>query len=243
MLLFITHRQMLRNTPRVEGIIAMPHTDSLPVVTTHRMVPPSAKGWVRDIRVRWALNEAGMAHTIEPLAHEAVRDAGFAARQPFHQMPCYRDDVVDLFESGAIVLHIARSSPALMPIDPAGAARTTAWMFAALNSIEPWTTQLVEVDLFHKDKPWAAERRGELVTKVDKRLGQLAAYLDDKPYLETDFSAGDLLMADVLRALGEDAVLARHANLAAYRARCLARPGYVAAYRGQIELYGDGGTA
>ena len=209
----------------------------VPVVSTHAMVPPFAQGWVRDIRVRWALNEAGMSHEIEPFDFPTVQSEAFGARQPFHQMPCYRDGTVDMFESGAIVLHIARQSPALLPPDPAGEARAIAWIFAALNSVEPLTAQLVEIDMFHKDKGWAAERRGELVESVDKRLAHLATWLGKKDYLEGEFTAGDLLMADVLRAIAQTELLDTHANLAAYLARCLARPAFQQAYGDQKAMY------
>ena len=209
------------------------------IVSTHAIVPRFAQGWVRDIRVRWALNEVGLGYEIEPEDFRSVQSAAFGERQPFHQMPVYSDGSVELFESGAIVLHIARQNAGLLPSDPAGEARAIMWMFAALNSVEPLSTQLVELDLFHKDKSWAVARRAELVESVGKRLTHLATWLGDKDYLEGEFTAGDLLMADVLRALAQTGLLDTHANLAAYLARCLARPAFQKAYNDQMTMYGN----
>lgn len=208
------------------------------IITTHAIVPPFARGFVRDLRVRWALNEAGLDYRINGADYPTVQSDAFGARQPFHQMPCYSDGEVELFESGAIVLHIARQSEALMPTDTAAAARTTAWMFAALNSVEPWTAQLGDLEFFHKKKPWADARRPELVEMVVKRLHQIAASLGDKDWLEGRFSAGDLLMADVLRVLGKAWPLDGHPVIAAYVERATARPAFRDAMAGQMEMYG-----
>jgi len=204
-------------------------------ITTFRWVPPFARGHVRDIRARWAFEETGIAYRVDLV--ESAKTPEHRAFQPFGQMPTYRDDTVALFESGAIVLHIARQAPGLLPSDPAGQARAEQWVIAALNSIEPFANDLVMVDLFQADKPWSAARRPAVVEALRARLGDLAEALDDKPFLDGVFSAGDLIMACVLRIVPRDEILSGYPTLLAYLDRCTARPAFQKALADQLTLY------
>ena len=200
-------------------------------VTAFRWVPPFAQGFVRDLRIRWALEEAGLPYEAVLIDHQARNSPDYRQWQPFGQVPAYRDKEVELFESGAAVLHLARKSQALSPQDEAGLARTTAWVIAALNSIEPWSLTYVHI----KD----ARPHVEPVLKM--RLGQLSEWLGDKEYLEGRFTAGDLIMATVLREIshGNAEVLAAWANLVAYRDRCLRRPAFARALEAQLQVFRD----
>jgi len=152
-------------------------------------------------------------------------------------VPAVEENGTRLFESGAIVLSIARRSTVLMPADPDGRARTEAWMFAALNSVEPAFANLAEIDVFHPGERWAAERRPGAVAAVERKLTLLAAWLGERPYLEDVFSAGDLLMATVLRILDHTDLVAQHPNLRAYRDRCTDRPAFQKALADQLESF------
>lgn len=213
----------------------MPVVAESPIeIVTFDWVPNFARSYVRDYRVRWALEEAGLGYRTDPIS-ALHRPTGYFAEQPFGQVPAYREGDVRMFESGAIVLHIAERSEALLPQEPAARARALCWMFAAMNSIEPMLLELTNVDLFARDEAWAELRRPSLVVTIDKRLGQLAAAVGDRAYLEGPFTAGDLLMASALRALDHTDLLEAHPALAAYQRRCLARPAFAAAIAAQLE--------
>jgi glutathione S-transferase len=213
----------------------MPIDPESPIeIVTFDWVPDFARSYVRDFRVRWALEEAGLGYRTDPIS-AVHRPPAYFAEQPFGQVPAYREGDVRMFESGAIVLHIAERSEALLPSDPAARARALCWMFAAMNSIEPMLLELTNVDLFAREEEWAKLRRPSLVATIDKRLGQLAAALGDRDYLEGRFTAGDLLMASALRALDHTDLLAAPPALAAYQQRCLARPAFAAAIAAQLE--------
>jgi glutathione S-transferase len=197
-----------------------------PLVSAFRWVPAFARGQVRDLRVRWALEEAGrpyLTHLLEP-GEQAQPD--YRALQPFGQVPAYREGGIALFESGAIVLHIAETSDALMPESPEGRARARVWLLAALNSVETVVQQLGEIDAFHAQEAWAQARRPAVAERVRKRLGELADALGDKDYLEGEFTVGDLMMASVLRIIDNTDLVAGEPRLAAYLARCMARPAF-----------------
>lgn len=205
-----------------------------PTVTAYAWVPDFAKGQVRDLRVRWALEEAGLAYEAD-LLMPGPRDAADLQHQPFGQVPAFRDGEIDIFESGAIVLHIAERSPALMPSDPVARARTITWMFAALNTMEPPIQNLGEIDFFHAGQEWAKARRPALVTWVEKRAAELAARLGDNPYLDSDrFTAGDLLMASVLRIIDQTDLIRSQPKLDAYLDRCTSRPAFQKAMAAQL---------
>ncbi|WP_242137774.1 glutathione S-transferase family protein [Sphingomonas sp. TREG-RG-20F-R18-01] len=207
----------------------------IPSITTFRWVPPFARGHVRDIRARWAFEETGVAYHVDLV--ESAKTPEHRAFQPFGQVPTYRDDRVELFESGAIVLHIARQAPGLLPADPPGRARAEQWVIAALNSVEPFVTDLVTVDLFQADKPWSSTRRPAVVEALRARLGDLATALGDKTFLDDAFSAGDLIMACVLRSVPRNEILAAYPTLLAYLDRCTARPAFRKALADRLALY------
>lgn len=204
------------------------------IVSAYDWVPDFARGHVRDLRVRWALEEAGIPHAVRLLDVRAERPADYLDEQPFGQVPALRDGDLRIFESGAIVLHIGERSDALLPADPAGRARAQSWVVAALNSIEPITQQLAELDFFHKDEPWVGQRRPQVLEQATKRLQQLAAYLGDREWLEGRFTVGDLMMVAVLRIFEGQPTLDAHPVLARYVARGMARPAFQRALAAQL---------
>lgn len=206
-------------------------------VSAFRWVPPFVQGLVRDLRVRWALEEAGIAYEEHLIDQTDQRSASYRRRQPFGQVPAFEEDGLVLFESGAIVLHLAERSEALMPRDPAGRARTQAWMFAALNSIEPALAGLAEIDLLHAGQEWAKLRRPSALEHAKARLAALSDWLGDREHLEDRFTAGDLLMTTVLRLLRHGDMLAETPNLEAYRRRCEARPAFARALAAQMRTF------
>lgn len=207
-------------------------------LTAFRWVPPFAQGYVRDLRIRWALEEAGLPYEVVLVDGEALASDHHRQWQPFGQVPAYRDDEVEMFESGAIVLHLAAKSEALAPRDPAGAARVATWVVAALNSIEPYAQDLVQLDAFHAGEAWIEERRPQARAMLDRRLEALSVWLGQKDYLEGDaFTAGDLMMTAVLRELVDCGALEAFPNLDAYRVRCEARPAFARAMEGQMRTF------
>jgi glutathione S-transferase len=206
-------------------------------ISAFKWVPDFAHGQVRDLRVRWALEEAGLPYHAHLIGAEDQNTQGYRALQPFGQVPAFEDGDVKLFESGAIVMHIAETSDALMPRDASGRARARTWMFAALSTIEPHVQQLALIDLFNADKEWAKEHRPAVVDMVKKRLGELSAWMKERDYLEGRFTGGDLLMVTVLRGLRQTALLKEYPVLDAYRERCEARPGFARALAAQMEPF------
>jgi len=179
--------------------------------------------------------EADIPYTVRKLNAATDRPADYFEEQPFGQVPSYRDGNISLFESGAIVLHIGRDCEALLPPEGAARTRATAWLIAALNSVEPFVMQLTTIDVFCAGESWAKERRPAVVEIIGKRLSRLADALGDKSYLDGDaFTAGDLMMTSVLRSLDGKDLIERHPNLVAYKARCLARPAFKAALAAQL---------
>jgi glutathione S-transferase len=202
------------------------------VVSAYNWVPDIARGKVRDLRARWALEEVGLPYATEAVLHQDK--SAYLAKQPFGQVPAYDDGEVALFESGAIVLHIAEGQPALMPGDPQGRARAISWMFCALNTLEIPISFLAELNVFSAGQAWTEGARPRAEGWVRQRLAQLSTRLGDNAYLDGErFTAGDLLVADVLRNVPE-AMLAEHRNLADYLARCTARPAFQKAMAAQL---------
>lgn len=207
-------------------------------VTAYEWVPGVAQGFVKDLRVRWALEEAGLPYTERLISLEQKLEAAHLARQPFAQVPVYRDDQADLFESGAIVLRIAETSNALMPGDEAARARVTSWAFAALNSVEPFVANVTSTELFFAGEAWAPGYIVKARELLDMRLTRLADWMKDRDYLEGGrFTAGDLLMASVLRDLERHDVFDSYPGLADYCARCLARPAFKRALTAQLKVF------
>jgi glutathione S-transferase len=195
-------------------------------LSAFRWVPPLAQGLVRDLRVRWALEEAGIPYQERLIGPEDQATAAYRALQPFGQVPAIETGDLKLFESGAIVIHIAEQSDALMPSDPNGRARTSAWIFAALNSVEPQIQNLAELDLFHAREAWAPMRRPIAVEAAQKRLAAVETWLGNRDYLEGRFTAADLMMTTVLRILRHTDIVSDRPALKAYQERCEARPAF-----------------
>jgi glutathione S-transferase len=201
-------------------------------------VPPFAQGLVRDLRVRWALEEAGLPYRITLLGTEgAMPPSAYRGIQPFGQVPAIEDGDFKLFESGAIVLYVAERSDALLPADPSARARVTQWMFAALNTIEIPIQILAEIDLFHPGESWAKERRPAAVEAVRGRLAVLASCLEGRDHLVESFSAADILMTSVLRILRHTDLLEEQPALVAYKERCEARPAFAKALADQMAAF------
>ena len=199
---------------------------SKPVITGYDWAPDEGRGLVRDMRVRWAMEEVGQPYDTRLLSWGEQKEPAHRARNPFGQVPAYEEDGLVLFESGAIVLHIADRWPGLFPADPAGRARAIEWMFAALNTVEPVVWDRVIAVIVDGRQPWAEDRLPSVLDRLHGRLRELSAALGDADWLDGDFSAGDLLMVQVLRHINDDAILGEYPNLAAYVARGMARPAF-----------------
>ena len=219
----------------------MPTDKNSPIeVTAFAWVPPFARGFVRDLRVRWALEEIGLPYRVRLIGGAGgmpmgpPRPENYLAEQPFGQLPVYKEGALCLFESGAIVLHIGGKDERLLPRDEPARGRAIAWMIAALNSIEPQTSMLTVLTLFLADAPWSEDARAAITPRVADRLAQLSAALGDKEWLEGLFSIGDLMMVVTLRAMPDQALVAAHPNLAAYVARGTARPAFSRAMQAQL---------
>jgi len=207
-------------------------------VSAFRWVPPALQGLIRDLRVRWALEEAGMAYEEKLIGFGSdLSSNSYRALQPFGQIPAYEEDGLAMFESGAIVLHIAERSDALMPSDPAARARVKTWIFAAINTLEPDIQSLFSIDFFHANEEWAKLRRPAVEQMVNKRLLELSARLDGHEYLEGGFTAADLMMTHVLRFLRDTSLVADIPTLDAYRRRCEARPAFQKALADQLATF------
>ena len=188
-------------------------------------VPSFARGMVRDLRVRWACEEAGLPYEAAFVGADVSRD-DYRAIQPFAQVPAIRDGALELFESGAIVLYIAERSGVLLPPPGDRRAQAIEWMFAALNTIEPPVQMIAALDVFYAKEEWSKPARPTFIASVRKRLGELQDALGDKDYLTGEFTAGDLLMTTVLRILHHTDELDAFPQLAAYKARCEDRPAF-----------------
>lgn len=207
-----------------------------PTITAFDWVPDFAQGQVRDLRVRWALEEVGQPYDVLYLSQGEQKHAPHRGRQPFGQVPTYEADGLVLFESGAIVLHIAQICPGtLLPVEPAARARAIEWMFAALNTIEPPITDHAIATLFEAGAPWSRPRLPSVLARIDERFGELSRRLGDAIWLDGDvFTAGDLLMVSVLRMVAGDGLLDAYPNLVAYVARGEARPAFARALADQM---------
>lgn len=202
-------------------------------ISAFEWVPDFAQGQVRDLRVRWALEEAGLPYRTRLLAQGDQDKPEYRSLQPFGQVPIFDEDGFVLFESGAIVLHIGERSETLLPKDAQARARATQWLISSLNSIEPFVMEVARIDLFAANEEWAKLRRPGAVKFADWRLQCLANNLGDKPYLDGErFTAGDLMMASVLRIMPE--LTNKQPRLAGYVERCTARPAFKRAHAAQL---------
>ncbi|MGE3333527.1 MAG: glutathione S-transferase family protein [Rhodospirillaceae bacterium] len=205
-------------------------------ITAFDRSPDGGRGLARDTRVRWALEEAGQTYDVRLVSFPALKEPAHLALHPFGQIPTYEDGDLALFETGAIVFHIAERHGALLPKEPNARARAITWMFAALNTMEPPILELTTAKFFERDKPWYEARLPLVTDGVRTRMKQLAAHLDDEDWLDSAFSAGDLMMVSVLLRLRSSGVLDEFPNLAAYVARGEARPAYKKAFAAQLAV-------
>jgi len=208
-----------------------------PTITAFESSPDRGQGLARDMRVRWALEEVGQPYDVRLVSFEAMKAAPHMALHPFGQIPTYEEGDLVLFESGAIILHIAERRPGLLPDEPKARSRAIAWLFAALNTVEPPIVDRSMATLFDRDKSWYAERLPMLDHQVRTRLDQLSARLGDADWLDGGFSAGDLMMVTVLRRLGSSGILDEYPALSAYIARGEARPAYQRAFADQRAVF------
>jgi len=210
---------------------------SIPTITAFERSPDGGKGLARDTRVRWALEEVGQPYTVRPVSFAALKQPAHRSLNPFGQIPTYEEDGLVLFESGAIVLHIAGQAPGLLPSAPDARARAIAWMFAAVNSVEPPILDLQVAKFLEGGKPWYEERLALVKERIRTRLGELSLRLGDADWLDGDFSAGDVMMVSVLLRLRASGLLNDYPLLAAYVARGEARPAYRRAYDAQAAAF------
>ena len=209
----------------------------IPTITAFERSPDGGKGLARDTRVRWALEEAGQPYDVRLVSFKAMKEPAHLRLHPFGQIPTYEEGDLALFETGAIVFHIAEQHTALLPNNNNARARAITWMFAALNTVEPPILELVTAKFQEGDKPWTAERLPLVMDRIRRRLNQLSARLGDADWLDGTFSAGDLLMVSVLLRLRPSGLLDEFPSLAAYVARGEARPAYQRAFEAQLAVF------
>ncbi len=205
-------------------------------ITAFERSPDGGKGLARDTRVRWALEEVGQPYEVRLVSFRAMKEPAHLALHPFGQIPTYQEGALAIFETGAIVFHIAEHYPGLLPQDADARARAITWMFAALNTVEPPILELGNARLLERDKPWYAERLPLVEDRVRGRLAPLSTRLGDADWLDGPFSAGDLMMVSVLLRLRASGLLDEYPNLAAYVARGEARPAYNRAFDAQLAV-------
>jgi glutathione S-transferase len=208
-----------------------------PTITAFESSPDRGKGQARDMRVRWALGEVGQPYDVRLVSFKEMKEPAHLALHPFAQIPTYEDGDLALFESGAIVLHIAERHDGLLPDDANARSRAITWMFAALSTLEPPIVELGMAMLFERDKSWYAERLPMLQDRVRVRLGELSRRLGEADWLDGAFSAGDLMMVTVLRRLNASGLLDEYPDLAAYVARGEARPAFGRAFDAQLAVF------
>jgi glutathione S-transferase len=209
----------------------------LPTITAFERSPDRGRGLARDMRVRWAPEEVGQPYDARLVSFSEMKEAAHRRLHPFGQIPTYEEGDLALFESGAIVFHVAERHAGLLPDDANPRARAIAWMFAALNTVEPPIVDRSMATLLERDKTWYAERLAILEDRVHVRLGELSSQLCDADWLDGAFSAGDLLMVTVLRRLNGSGLLEKYPNLSAYVARGEARPAYKRAFDAQLAVF------
>ncbi len=206
-------------------------------ITAFERSPDGGKGLARDMRVRWALEEVGQPYEVRLVSFRAMKEPAHRALHPFGQIPTYEEGDLVLFESGAIVFHLAERHPGLLPADANARARAITWMFAALSTVEPPILDLVTAKLLEGDKPWRAQRLPLVEGRIRDRLDQLSGRLGDADWLDGAFSAGDLMMVAVLLRLRPSGILDEFPKLAAYVGRGEARPAYKRAFDAQLAVY------
>jgi glutathione S-transferase len=210
---------------------------SRPTITVFERSPDRGKGLARDMRVRWALEEVGQPYEVRLVSFGAMKEPAHRALHPFGQIPTYEEGDLALFESGAIVFHIAERHAGLLPDDANARARAISWMFAAVNTIEPPILDLQNIKFLEGDKPWFEQRLPIVQDRIRNRLGELSSRLADADWLDGAFSAGDLMMVSVLRRVKPSGLLDEYPNLSAYVARGEARPAHERAFDSQLAVF------
>ena len=208
-----------------------------PTITAFAASPDQGRGLARDMRVRWALEEGGQPYDVRLVSFREMKEPAHLALHPFGQIPTYEEGDLAIFETGAIVFHVAQRHAGLLPEDANARARAITWMFAALNTVEPPIVELEQAPYAEGDKPWHAERMPMLEDRVRVRLDQLSRRLGDSDWLDGAFSAGDLMMVMVLRRLEGSGLLDEYPTLSAYIARGEARPAYKRAFDDQLAVF------
>jgi len=209
----------------------------MPTITAFERSPDRGRGLARDMRVRWALEEVGQPYDVRLVSFKEMKEPAYRRLHPFGQIPTYAEGDLTLFESGAIVFHIAERHVGLLPEDANARARAIAWMFAALNTVEPPIVERSMAMILEKDKSWHQERLAILEDRVRVRLGELSSRLGEADWLQGAFSAGDLLMVTVLRRLDGSGEVEKFPNLSGYVARGEARPAYKRAFDAQLAVF------
>jgi glutathione S-transferase len=209
------------------------------IITCFERSPDGGKGLARDTRVRWALEEVGQPYEVRPVSFHAMKQPAHLSLHPFGQIPTYEEGDLALFETGAIVFHLAQRHAGLLPDDANARARAITWMFAALSTVEPPILELVTARFQEGDKPWTKERMPLIRDRIRQRLDQLSARLGDADWLDGAFSVGDLMMVSVLLRTRPSGILDEFPNLAAYVARGEARPAYKRAFAAQLAINAD----
>jgi glutathione S-transferase len=210
---------------------------SVPTITAFAQSPDRGRGLARDMPVRWALEEVGQPYEVRLVSFSEMKEPAHRGVQPFGQIPTYETGGLALFESGAIVLHLAQQHPGLLPTDANGRARAVSWMFAALNTVEPPIFERSMALILERDKPWHSERLPMLEKRVCDRLDELSNRLGAADWLDGTFSAGDLLMVSVLRRLQGSGFLEKYPTVFAYVARGEARPAFKRAFDAQLAVF------
>ena len=208
-----------------------------PTITVFERSPDKGQGLARDMRVRWALEEVGQPYDVQFASFAQLKEPAHRARNPFGQIPTYEQGELTLFESGAIVLHIAQQHAGLLPDDAGARTRAVMWMFAALSTVEPPIVERSMCAMFDRDQPWFDQRLAAIEKQVRQRLGELAAHLGEAEWLDGGFSAGDLVMVHVLLRLRSSGILDEFPSLSAYIARAEARPAYQRAFEAQRAVF------
>ena len=208
-----------------------------PTITAFQRSPDRGRGLGRDMPVRWALEEVGQPYEVRLVSFGELKGPAHRALNPFGQIPTYEQDGLALFESGAIVFHVAQRHAGLLPDDPDDRARAVTWMFAALSTVEPSIMELSMLKIVDRDKPWYEQRLPVVEASIRQRLGELAHRLGDADWLDGAFSAGDLLIVNVLRRLKLSGLLDEQPNVAAYVARGEARPAFKRAFDAQLAVF------
>ena len=211
-------------------------------ITAFEHSPDGGRGLARDTRVRWALEEVGQPYDVRLVSFKAMKEPAHLGLHPFGQIPTYEEGDLAIFETGAIILHIAQRHAGLLPVDADARTRAITWMFAALNTVEPPILDLMIAKIFEGDKPWASERLPLVMDRIRARMIQLSARLGDADWLDGAFSAGDLMMVEVLKRLRMSGILDEYPTLAAYVARGEARPAYQRAFAAQLAINAPAGA-